>query len=66
MQELFRVHEIRIDDVKQGGGVSPVVPFINPIPNNQKRPAKKDEEDTLEEEADPWLYVIQLGEEEEE
>ena len=47
MQELLRVYKIRIDDVKQGGGVSPVVLVVNPIPNNQNRTANKDEEDTL-------------------
>ena len=38
----------------------------DPIPNNQKRPALNDDEDTLEEEADQWLFAIQLEEEEEE
>ena len=34
MQELLRVYGIRNDDVEQGGGISPVVPIVNPIPNN--------------------------------
>ena len=41
-------------------------PSLISFPIIKRRPAKKGEEDTLEEEADPWLYAIQLGVEEEE
>ena len=52
MQELLRVYGIRNDDVKQGGGISPIVPIVNPIPNNQWRLTMDNDDDTLEEEAD--------------
>ena len=66
MLELLRVSGIRNDDVEQGVGISLVVPITNPIPNNQWRLTMNNDDDTLEEEADRWLFAIQLGEEEEE
>ena len=65
MQELLRVYGIRNDDVEEGGGIKPVVPVDKPIPNNQRRLTMNNDDDTLEEEADRWLFAIELGEEEE-
>ena len=58
MQELLRVYGIRNDDVEQGERISPVVPIVNPIPNNQRRLTMNNDDDTLEEEADWWLFAI--------
>ena len=65
MQELLRVYGISNDDIEQCGGISPVVPFVYPIPNNQRRLTMNNDDDTLEEEADRWLFTMQPGEEEE-
>ena len=67
LRALLRVKRCRSDDVTQGKWVNLIKPIIDPIPKNQnqKRPVVDYKKETNEE-ADLWLFLIELGEDEEE